>query len=74
VLFLALFPAALSFALWSYALARLPLAQVSSSLYLVPVLTFPIAWVWLGEVPSALSFIGGAIALAGVLMVQLKGS
>lgn len=73
LLFLALFPAALSFALWSYALARLPVAQVSSALYLVPVLTFPIAWVWLGEVPSALSFIGGAIALAGVLLVQMKG-
>jgi drug/metabolite transporter (DMT)-like permease len=73
VLFLALFPAALAFALWSYALARLPVAQVSSSLYLVPVLTFPIAWIWLGEVPSTLSFGGGAIALAGVLLVQLKG-
>jgi len=73
LLFLALFPAALSFALWSYALARLPVAQVSSALYLVPVFTFPIAWVWLGEVPSALSFIGGAIALAGVLLVQMKG-
>ena len=73
LLFLALFPAALSFALWSYALARLPVAQVSSALYLVPVLTFPIAWAWLGEVPSALSFIGGAIALAGVLLVQMKG-
>lgn len=72
LLFLALFPAALSFALWSYALARLPVAQVSSALYLVPVLTFPIAWIWLGEVPSALSFGGGALALAGVLLVQLK--
>jgi drug/metabolite transporter (DMT)-like permease len=73
LLFLAVFPAALSFALWSYALARLPVAQVSSSLYLVPVFTFPIAWVWLGEVPGALSIIGGAITLAGVLLVQMKG-
>ena len=72
LLFLALFPAALAFALWSYALARLPVAQVSSALYLVPVLTFPLAWVWLGEVPSALSVCGGAVALAGVLLVHLK--
>ena len=72
LLFLALFPAATSFALWSYALAHLPVARVSSSLYLVPVLTFPIAWIWLDETPSALSFVGGAIALAGVLLVQLK--
>ncbi len=72
LLYLALLPGALSFALWSYALARLPVAQVSSALYLVPVLTFPIAWAWMGEVPAALSFVGGAIALAGVLLVQLK--
>ncbi|MFH1044380.1 MAG: DMT family transporter [Pseudomonadota bacterium] len=73
LLFLALFPGALSFALWSYALARLPVTQVSSSLYLVPVFTFPIAWLWMGEVPDVLSFIGGAIALIGVLLVQVKG-
>ena len=73
LLFLALFPAALAFSLWSYALAHLPVAQVSSALYLVPVFTFPIAWIWLGEVPTTLSFVGGAVTLAGVLLVQLKG-
>jgi len=73
LLFLALFPGALSFALWSYALGRMPVAQVSSSLYLVPVFTFPIAWVWLGEVPGELSLLGGATALAGVVLVQMNG-
>ena len=73
LLYLAVFPGAMSFALWSYALSRLPVAQVSSALYLVPVFTFPIAWAWLSEVPGALSFIGGSVALAGVLLVQLKG-
>jgi len=74
LLYLALFPGALSFALWSYALARLPVAQVSSSLYLVPVLTFPIAWVWMGEVPGMASLAGGGIVLLGVLLVQMRGS
>jgi putative hemolysin len=55
------------------ALGRLPVAQVSSSLYLVPVFAFPIAWVWMGEVPGELSLIGGAITLVGVLLVQLQG-
>jgi drug/metabolite transporter (DMT)-like permease len=73
LLFLALFPGALSFVLWSYALGRLPVAQVSSSLYLVPVFAFPIAWVWMGEVPGALSLIGGAVTLMGVLLVHLQG-
>ena len=57
-----------------HALARLPVAQVSGALYLVPVLTFPIAWVWLGEVPSPLSFAGGVLALIGVLLVQLRSN
>jgi drug/metabolite transporter (DMT)-like permease len=74
LLYLALFPGALSFALWSYALARLPVAQASSSLYLVPVLTFPIAWVWMGEVPGMASLAGGGIVLLGVLLVQMRGS
>jgi len=72
LVYLALFPGALSFALWSYALSRLPVAQISSSLYLVPVFTFPIAWLWMGEVPGLLSLVGGAVTLAGVLLVQLE--
>lgn len=45
LLFLALLPAMLSFALWSYVLPRRSAAEVASSLYLVPVLTFPTAWI-----------------------------
>ena len=67
---LAVFPAAFSFAFWSYALAQLPVARVAGALYLVPVLTFPIAWLWLGELPAALSCGGGALALACVLLVH----
>jgi drug/metabolite transporter (DMT)-like permease len=74
LLYLALFPGALSFALWSYALARVPLTQVASSLYLVPVFAFPIAWIWMGEVPGMVSLGGCGITLLGVLLVQMKGS
>ncbi len=72
LLFLALFPGALAFAFWSYALAALPIAQASSALYLVPVLTFPVAWVWLGEIPGTQSLLGAAIVLAAVVLVHLE--
>ena len=73
VVFLALFPGALAYLLWNHALARLPVTLAASSLYLIPPLAFAVAWVWLGEAPSLLSWVGGAVALAGVALVQLKG-
>ena len=70
VIFLALFPAALGFVLWNYALTHLPVAQVSSSLYLLPPVAFFMGWVWLGESPGMLSIAGAGLALAGVALVQ----
>lgn len=73
VLFLALLPGVLAYLWWNLALAHLPVAVISSSLYLIPPLTFLIAWAWLGEAPGPGAWIGGAIALAGVALVQFKG-
>jgi len=60
--------------LWSYALARMPASLLSTFLYLSPVLAMGIAWVWLGEVPTALTIVGGLVAIVGVVLVQTKGA
>jgi drug/metabolite transporter (DMT)-like permease len=73
VLFLALFPGALAYVMWNQALMRLPVAIAASGLYLIPPLTFLIAWAWLGETPALLSIAGAVVALAGVALVQFKG-
>ena len=73
VIYLGIFPAAIAYVLWNYALARMPASLLSSFLYLSPVLASLIAWLWLGEVPALLNLVGGAIAILGVILVQTKG-
>ena len=70
VLFLAIFPGALSFLTWSKLLSLMPASRASSFLYLVPVTATLVAWLWLGEIPKLFSLIGGALALAGVVVVN----
>lgn len=73
VVYLGLFPGALAYVLWNYALSRMPASLLSSFLYLSPVLATLIAWVWLGEIPAALTLAGGGLAILGVLLVQTRG-
>jgi len=73
IVFLGIFPGALAYFLWSYALARMPASTTASFLYAQPVLATFVAWVWQRVVPGPVTLIGGAFALAGVILVQTKG-
>jgi drug/metabolite transporter (DMT)-like permease len=68
VALLAVGASAVGFLAWAFALARLPVSTASSALYAVPVVAIFVAFVWLGELPSAASVVGGGIALAGVVL------
>lgn len=73
IVFLGVFPGALAYCLWSYALARMPASTTASFLYAQPVLVMFVAWLWQHTVPGPVTLIGGALALAGVIIVQTKG-
>lgn len=73
VAYLGVFPAALGYVLWNYALSKLPVSRVSSFLYLVPVVAMTGGWVMLHEMPARLSLCGGPVAIAGVYLVNRRG-
>lgn len=71
--YLGVFPAAIAYLLWSYALSRMPASVLSAFLYLSPVLAIAIAFVWVHEVPSVVSLVGGAVAIGGVAIINSSG-
>lgn len=73
VVYLGIFPAAIANLAWAYGMARTTASRVSSFLYLMPLVTLIIAWVWPGEIPSLLSILGGVLSLTGVAVVNLWG-
>lgn len=71
IVYMGLFPTAIAFSTWAYALAHTSAGRLSSSSYLVPGLALVMSWQLLGEVPVALAFVGGAMCLAGVAVTRL---
>jgi drug/metabolite transporter (DMT)-like permease len=73
VVYLGIFPGALGYVVWAYALARLSAATAGSFLYLVPACAIGLAFLWLGELPSLLSMVGGIVVILGVIVVNTLG-
>jgi len=72
VVYLGVFPTGLAFTTWAYALARTSASQMGATTYAVPALVIVMSWLLLGEVPGWLTFVGGAICLAGVAVSRTR--
>ena len=68
--YLGVFPTAVAFTTWAYALARTTAGRMGATTYLVPPLAVLMGWMVLGEVPPALALIGGALCLVGVAVTR----
>ena len=70
MIYLGIFPAALAYATWSFFMSKMPVSQAASWLYVTPILSTLVAFLWLGEIPNAFSMAGGIIVLAGLVLVS----
>lgn len=68
--YIGVFPAAVAYAQFSYAISKLPVTLATTFLYAVPVFSLLFSWLLLGEVPSPLMLVGGAVALSGIAVVS----
>ena len=56
---------------WSKALSRIKASRAAIFLYTVPVMTIIIGFMWLRELPSLISCLGGAIILGGIMISNM---
>ena len=69
-IYLGLFPSAVGFVLWGFTVGRLSVSASTSLLYLVPPVAVLISFFWLGEIPVISELAGGAVVVAGVVLIS----
>ncbi|MBT2415611.1 DMT family transporter [Streptomyces sp. ISL-12] len=72
MVYLGVFPTALAFTTWAYALARTTAGRMGATTYAVPALVVLLSWLALDEVPGPLTLVGGALCLAGVAVSRSR--
>ncbi|MGR6969457.1 DMT family transporter [Streptomyces cynarae] len=72
MVYLGVFPTALAFTTWAYALARTTASRMGATTYAVPALVVLMSWLFLQEVPGPVTLVGGALCLAGVAVSRSR--
>lgn len=71
IVYLGVFPTAIAFSTWGYALTRASAGRTAAATYAVPPLVVLMSWALLAEVPAPAALLGGVLALAGVAVATL---
>jgi len=72
VVFLGVFPTAVAFTTYAYALTHMSASSLGVTTYLVPPITVLMAWLLLSETPPTLAYVGGALCLVGVALARRR--
>ncbi len=70
LVYLGVFPTAVAFTTYAYALRHMSASKLGVTTYLVPPITIVMGLVFLGEAPPALAYVGGVLALIGVAVAR----
>lgn len=74
LVYLGVFPTALAFTAYAVALRSLSASSLGATTYLVPPMAVLLSWAFLAEVPSTISYVGGALTLVGVAVTRRRPS
>ncbi|MCX5202215.1 DMT family transporter [Streptomyces sp. NBC_00237] len=72
MVYLGVFPSALAFTTWAYALKRTTAGKMGATTYAVPAIVVLMSWLLLDEVPGWITLLGGAVCLAGVAVSRSR--
>jgi drug/metabolite transporter (DMT)-like permease len=73
LVYLGLFPTAIAFTTWAFALRRMPAGRLGSLTYLIPPVVIGLGWLLLSEVPTTIALAGGALCIVGVVVARSTG-
>ena len=72
LVYLGVFPTAIAFSTYAFALKHMSASSLGVTTYLVPPITIVLGLVFLAEAPPVMAYAGGALALAGVAVARRK--
>jgi drug/metabolite transporter (DMT)-like permease len=72
VVYLGVFPTAVGFVAWTYALSHTTAGRMGATTYVVPTIVVALSWAILGEIPGWLTLAGGMLCLAGVAVARRR--
>jgi drug/metabolite transporter (DMT)-like permease len=72
VVYLGVFPTAIAFSTYAFALSFMSAGRLSVTTYLVPPITVVMSWAFLSEAPPVMAYVGGVLALAGVALARRR--
>ncbi|MEH6944621.1 DMT family transporter [Bacillus sp. JJ722] len=71
-IYLGISPTVLPYIALGYLTSKRGASEATSSLYLTPLLSFIIAWIWLGEIPTFNTILGGIIIVIGTMLTIIQ--